>query len=74
MARKDDYTPGERFSAEMAPAFPDKQKIACRDCVFRKKGPLGEINGFCDMYASGAGKPYAVLFQNAPCQFYSQES
>ena len=70
----DNYTPGERFSAEMAPAFPDREKIVCRDCAMRKRGILGEINSYCEMYAGGQGKPYAVLFQNAPCQFYTKEA
>lgn len=74
MARKDDYKPGEKFSAEMAPAFPNREKVTCKDCAFRKKGMLGEINAFCEMYASGSGKPYSVLFQNDACQFKKQEA
>lgn len=73
MDRKTEYTPGEKFSADMAPAFPDREKIVCRDCVFRKRGLMGEVNSFCDMYAGGMGKPYDVLFQNGPCQFYTKE-
>ena len=60
--------------------FPDKDKIACKDCAFRDKTIVtiigktiqaGITKGNCEMYEL---KPHDVLFQNAPCQFYSKET
>ena len=68
------YKPGERFSAEMSPAAPDRKTIVCRDCALKRPGFMGETADFCEIYASGQGKPYAILFQNAPCQFHTPEA
>ena len=67
--RKDDYKPGERFSAEMEPAFPDEE-IACKSCAFARPGLLGYRNSYCRMYE--AGKPNEILFEKAPCQYRTE--
>ena len=73
MPRKDDYKPGERFSEDMAPAFPQKDQVVCTDCAFRRKGKLGATNGYCEMYSRSPGKPNGILFAGAPCQFYTKD-
>lgn len=68
MERKDQYKPGERFEADMAPTFPSNE-IVCKGCAFARPGLIGFKNAYCRMYEEG--KPNEILFQNAPCQFRS---
>ena len=60
-------------------SFADPEKIACKDCAFRDKTVVellgrrvasGYTKGACEMYSL---KPHAVLFNNAPCQYYQQD-
>ena len=65
--------------------FPDRDKIICKDCIFRDKTvielgekeiPVGVTKAFCDMYQAppaSNGKPHDVLFNNADCEFYVKE-
>ena len=60
-------------------SFPDPEKIACKNCAFRDKTVVellgkrvasGCTKGACEMYSL---KPHAVLFNNAPCQYYQED-
>ena len=66
--------------------FPDKEKIICKDCMFRdktlielgdKKIPVGVTKAFCEKYESppkSNGKPHDVLFEkNGICEYYQKE-
>ena len=65
--------------------FPERDKIICKDCIFRDKTvielgekeiPVGVTKAFCDMYQAppaSNGKPHDVLFNNADCEFYVKE-
>lgn len=69
--KREDFTP-------IHGQYPDAEKIACKDCAFRDKTvvkilgktiPAGITKGACKMYEL---KPHDVLFQNAPCQYYTK--
>lgn len=65
--------------------FPDKEKIICKDCIFRdktlielgdKKIPVGITKAFCKKYEAppkSNGKPHDVLFNSGDCEFYTKE-
>lgn len=71
--------------SELKGQFPDKNKIKCKDCIFRdhtvitigdKTIPVGVTKAFCDAYQqppASNGKPHDVLFDNADCEFYAKE-
>lgn len=45
--------------------MPNAEKIACRFCRHEEKGKIGMLR--CSAFPSDAGKPKAVLFDNASC-------
>lgn len=60
-------------------SFPDPETIVCKDCAYRdklvvelcgKRIAAGYGKGACEKYSL---KPHAVLFNNAPCQYYQQD-
>ena len=65
--------------------FPNKEKIICKDCVFRDKTlielggkeiPVGVTKAFCAKYEAppkSNGKPHDVLFENRICEYYQKE-
>ena len=65
--------------------FPNKEKIICKDCVFRDKAlielggkeiPVGVTKAFCEKYEAppkSNGKPHDVLFGNGICEYYRKE-
>lgn len=63
----------ERIEDDFNPTFPS-DNIICKDCEFRKRGIIGFKNGYCQVYEPGiAGKPNAILFENASCKYYLKE-
>lgn len=68
----------QRIHEDFAPTTPPDD-IMCKHCLFRKADLLidGEVvvkgykNGYCDIYANG--KPNAILFTNAECEYYEPE-
>lgn len=60
-----------RISDDMCPVFPNK-KIDCADCRFRQSGLIGFKSGYCEIYPRG--KPNAILFDGAKCQFKIEEA
>lgn len=71
--------------SEIKGQFPDKDKIFCKDCIYRdkavinlgnKKIPVGVTKAFCAKYESppkSNGKPHEVLFENGDCIYYEKE-
>ena len=71
--------------SEMKGQFPDRNKIMCKDCIFRdatvvkignEQIPFGVTKAFCDIYPGPPkdnGKPHEVLFENGKCEFYAKE-
>lgn len=71
--------------SEIKGQFPDRDKILCKDCIFRdhthvkigeKEIPVGITKAYCDAYQpppASNGKPHDVLFNNADCEFYAKE-
>lgn len=71
--------------SEIKGQFPDRNKILCKDCIFRdhayikigeKEISVGITKIYCDAYQPppvSNGKPYDVLFNNADCEFYAKE-
>jgi hypothetical protein len=69
----------------MVGTFPDKNKIICKDCVYRdrtvvdlggKKLPVGITKSFCEIFLPPPktnGKPTEVLFHGGDCKYYKQE-
>ena len=55
------------FNDDMSPVFPD-EKIKCKNCLFKKGGKIGYMNGYCEMYPRG--KPDEILFKHADCMYY----
>ena len=68
----------KRMEEGFAPTLP-ADDIVCKTCTFRKPdfavdGKVilcGYKNGYCDVYAEG--KPNAILFENADCEYYEAE-
>ena len=65
--------------------FPDRDKIRCRDCLFRdgtkiivygKSIPVGVTKARCDKYKPPIynTKPHDVLFRNADCKYYIKDN
>ena len=71
--------------SEMKGQFTNKDKIKCKDCIFRdhttveigeKEIPVGVTKAYCDAYQAppvSNGKPHDVLFNNGDCEFYAKE-
>lgn len=68
-----------RWSEErFATITPDKEKVACKNCMFRlsdaklSDGSIVEqyTKGRCDIYES---KPSEILFENTACEYYERE-
>ncbi len=65
--------------------FPDRDKIICKDCIFRDKTivtinekeiAVGVTKAFCQMFKEppkSNGKPHEVLFNNEECELYIKE-
>lgn len=78
-------TSAKEAQSQIKGQFPDRNKIICKDCIFRdrtvielgeKEIPVGVTKAFCDMYQAppaSNGKPHDVLFNNADCEFYVKE-
>ena len=78
-------TSAKEAQSQIKGQFPDRNKIICKDCIFRdrtvielgeKEIPVGVTKAFCDMYQAppaSNGKPHDVLFSNADCEFYVKE-
>lgn len=68
----------KRMNEDFSPTLP-ADNIVCHDCMFRKQDLVidgkvvvnGYKNGYCDIYTSG--KPNAILFANADCEYYEAE-
>lgn len=77
--------PDKRELDPMKAAWPDPDKIKCRDCFNRDKTEVklggkvvkcGITKSFCNAYPpppDSNGKPLEVLFQNADCRFYAKD-
>lgn len=75
---------GREFSP-MKMAHPNPKTIKCKNCKYRDKTTVeidGEIidvgitKGRCEKYLDypyDMGKPSAILFQNADCEYYEKE-
>lgn len=67
----------DRIENDFDPTLPGKD-ILCRNCVFRKQDLVingktiveGYKNGYCDMYPGG--KPNAILFAKADCEYFGK--
>lgn len=71
--------------SEIKGQFPNKDKIICKDCMFRDKTtlklgkneiPVGVIKAFCEKYETppkSNGKPHEILFENGICEYYEKE-
>lgn len=60
----------------------DPNEIFCRDCAFRDKTEIkvggdtikvGITKAQCDVYVYPNKKPSAVLFQEAPCDYWVKD-
>jgi hypothetical protein len=68
----------KRTNEDFAPTLP-LDDIVCKSCLFRKPDFIinGKVivkgckNGYCDIYPNG--KPNAILFSNAECEYYEPE-
>ncbi len=47
-----------KLNEEMYPVFPGDD-IACKTCVYKKKGIIGYKNAYCEKYPRG--KPNSIL-------------
>lgn len=71
--------------SEMKGSWPDPEKVACKDCIYRNRDTIelgkkiikcGVVDSFCEMYPgppTDNGKPLEILFQNASCKFYEKD-
>lgn len=82
MTKKKGHTPG--FCEPMTGTWADPEKVMCRDCALRDRTvvkmpgsereiPVGVTRDFCGIYPDGKGKPSAILFHGADCEYYVKD-
>lgn len=74
---KDDPSTFKYNNERLSWVHPSKD-IACYTCKFKLSGEIGYRNGYCEKYIDTdplvyTGKPMAILFKNAECEFYESE-
>lgn len=68
----------------MVGTWADPDNVKCRDCGLRDRTvvkspdgkrdiPVGITRSFCEFYSSGKGKPTAILFHGADCDYYIKD-
>lgn len=74
--------PKHREFSPIKGSTPNPNEIFCRDCAFRDKTvinvgnkviPCGITKANCDIYVEPNNKPSEILFQDAPCDYWTKD-